>query len=452
MLSLLPVWHITERAFELWMASRGCTIVYSSIRTFKNDLAKHKPQWLVLVPRVLEKIANGVLEKFQSGSVVVKALSAFFTATSGTAAKYRKIAAGLVVGSTLPSTADILFAKLVVAALSPLNAVGNKLVWSKVQDGFGGQVKTVISGGSALSQSLETFYETAGIPILVGYGLTECSPLLSYRLSNANLVTAGCAGKPCHDTELRIVHADDVETHFKLPHDTQKQQPPLKSVPIGTPGVVLGRGPQVMQGYYKNSGATSESIDASGWFNTGDLGRINPATGDLILTGRAKDTIVLSNGENIEPVPIEDAIIGEVPFVEQCMLTGQDGRRLLAVVVLKPSSLTTKGYIDEATASSLTKAMDTINDPKCSQSDAEDASRVLNDPKLIPNLRQNSALKSEMLSAMKRATKSFRKWEQVGEVYVTLEPFAMVNGLLTQSYKVKRPAVLERYQSELPAE
>ena len=81
MLALLPVWHITERTFELWMISRGCFVVYSSIRTFKPDLAKHRPQWLVLVPRVLEKVAMGVQDKFSSGSVAVKALSKLFTTT-----------------------------------------------------------------------------------------------------------------------------------------------------------------------------------------------------------------------------------------------------------------------------------------------------------------------------------------------------------------------------------
>jgi long-chain acyl-CoA synthetase len=104
----------------------------------------------------------------------------------------------------------------------------------------------------------------------------------------------------------------------------------------------------VTKGYCKNPQATAKSIDANGWFDTGDLGRINPATGDLILTGRAKDTIVLSNGENVEPQPIEDAILGELPnLVEQVMLTGQDGRRLIAIAVLKPSELVNSGYLDK---------------------------------------------------------------------------------------------------------
>jgi long-chain acyl-CoA synthetase len=149
MVSILPVWHITERAFEIWMASHGCSVVYSSIRTFKNDLAKHRPHWMVLVPRVLEKTATGIQDKFAKGSAVVKLLSKVFTSVSQASAKHRKIVAGLVVADEPPSALLKLRSKVILKALAPLNAVGNKLVWSKIQNGFGGRVKTIISGGSA---------------------------------------------------------------------------------------------------------------------------------------------------------------------------------------------------------------------------------------------------------------------------------------------------------------
>ena len=438
MVSLLPVWHITERSFELWIASRGCSVVYSSIRTFKNDLAKHRPQWMVLVPRVLEKVAMGVQDKFASGSLPVRVLSSFFTKVGNVSNKYKKIAHGLVVGEEKPGTLARLASKLVVVAVSPLNAVGNKLVWSKVQDGFGGRLKLIISGGSALAGGLEAFYETAGLPICVGYGLTECSPLLTFRRSDANLITAGCAGMPCTDTEVRIVDPDS---------KASAEKGPRRSLPDGEAGVILGRGPQVTKGYYKNDEATRKAIDEFGWFDTGDLGRINPATGDLILTGRAKDTIVLSNGENIEPTPIEDAILGLSPLVDQIMVAGQDGRRLVAVAVLNPSEIGISGYLDESTAKKLQEANEKVNDPKCTDKDCKDYNLILNDA--ADKLRKNAELKTKLMADMKAATKSFRPWEQVGDVYMTLEPFAMANGLLTQSYKVKRASVQERYQDVL---
>lgn len=437
MVSLLPVWHITERSFELWMASRGCSVVYSSIRTFKNDLAKHKPQWMVLVPRVLEKVASGVQDKFSSGSVVVRALSKFFTNIGNLVGKHRKIAAGLVVADEAPGFLEKLASKFILALLTPLNAVGKKLVWSKVQDGFGGRLKVIISGGSALAGSLEQFYETAGFTVCVGYGLTECSPLISYRRSDSNLVTAGCVGKPCLDTEFRVVDPESKAI--------DRQRP---SLPIGEVGVVIGRGPQVMKGYYKNPEATAKAVDKFGWFDTGDLGRINPATGDLILTGRAKDTIVLSNGENIEPTPIEDAIMGESSLVEQIMLTGQDGRRLVAIAVLSPNELREAGFLEKSEADALQASNEKVNDPKCSDEDCAIHCNILNEA--AKKLRSNPDLKKALTADVSRATKNFRKWEQVGDVYITLEPFAMVNGLLTQSYKVKRDAVLQRYQDSLP--
>ena len=442
MLSLLPVWHITERAFELWMITRGCRVVYSSIRHFKNDLAKHKPEWLVLVPRVLEKIASGVQDKFDGGSTAVKVLSKFFTNVGQVTNRYRKIAQGLVVDQEAPGPLEILSAKALLLAVDKVNAVGNKLVWSKVQEGFGGNLKTIICGGSALAGSLETFYETAGIQICVAYGLTECSPLISYRRIDENLVVAGCVGKPCTDTEVRVVNTDSI----------QIGKPTPEAVPMGEVGTVLGRGPQVMLGYYKNEEATAQAIDTAGWFNTGDLGRINPVTGDLILTGRAKDTIVLSNGENIEPVPIEDAILSESTLIDQVMLTGQDGRSLVAIAVLNPNALAEQGYMQKEkeedvvhTAKELQGCIDKVNDPKILLSDCEWELNVLRSYSK-EQLRNNMELQNRIRTDMLRATSGFRSWEQVNKVYMTLEPFVMVNGLLTQSYKVKRNVVLDRYK------
>ena len=439
MLSLLPVWHITERTFELYMLSRGCHVVYSGIRWFKNDLAKHQPQWMVLVPRVLEKVAMGVQDKFAKGSAVVKGLVKLFTATSTLKNKHDKIRKGLVVGDDAPSPVDGIISTLIVKALAPLNFVGNKLVWSKVQAGFGGRQRNIISGGSALAGGLESFYENCGIEILVGYGLTECAPLIAHRRADTNLVTAGCVGFPATDTEIRVVDPE-----------AKPEQGERKALPDGLAGVVVGRGPQVMKGYYKNPEATAKAIDKYGWFDTGDLGRINPATGDLILTGRAKDTIVLSNGENIEPQPIEDAIISESDVVEQVMLTGQDGKALLAISVVNPNSLVEAGLMEKAIADGIMKDYDTVNDPKCTEEDCEAACKRL--VEASAELRSKSEVLKKVQADIKAATSTgaFRKWEQVNNVYVTFEPFAMANGLLTQSFKVKRDFVAKRYQDELP--
>ena len=152
----------------------------------------------------------------------------------------------------------------------------------------------------------------------MGYGLTETSPVLTCRRPWAN--RRGSAGRPLPGTELRIV---DPETKATLAW--------------GQRGLVLARGPQVMAGYLRRPEATAAVLDAEGWFDTGDLGCLLP-DGSLQLTGRAKDTIVLSNGENIEPGPLEDWLAAS-PLVEQVMLVGQDRRGLAALLVPRPGAL-----------------------------------------------------------------------------------------------------------------
>jgi len=438
MLSLLPVWHITERTFELWMLSRGCSVVYSTIISFKKDLAKYQPQWMVLVPRVLEKVALGVQGKFAAGSAVSKKLVGVFTATGGMRSYHSKVVDGLVVGDTAPGRLTKLKSKVILTTLAPVNALGDKLVWSKVKDGFGGKIKVIISGGSALAGSLESFYETCGLKISVGYGLTECAPLIAHRRVDQNLVTPGCVGQPCIDTELRVV-----DPEIK-PEDVKGERPAL---PDGTVGVVIARGPQIMKGYYRNPEATAKAIDKFGFFDTGDLGKINPVTGDLILTGRCKDTIVLSNGENIEPSPIEDAILSQTDLIEQVMLIGDDGKSLTAIIVLNPNELLNAGFVDKKMGKALQKQNESVNDPKCSEKDCSDACEALS--QTSETLRADTSLESVLVADVKTATKIFRKWEQVKNIYITLEPFAMSNGQLTQSYKVKRDAVSNRYLNEL---
>lgn len=265
---------------------------------------------------------------------------------------------------------------------------------------------------------------------VVGYGLTECSPLICHRRTDSNLVAGGCVGQPVTDTEIRVV---DVNA------DTEKERQSLES---GNCGLVLARGPQVMAGYYNNKKATQKSIDKWGWFDTGDLGYINPATGDLFITGRAKDTIVLSNGENIEPNPIEDALLG-CKLIDQIVLRGQDEKQLSAIAVLNPRELAVAGFIDEKEGERLQQYADKINEPLCPFDEYKAASEELN--KSIHALRLNKQLQAHLKDESKRLLHNFRKWEQVSEFETLLEPFAMVNGLLTQSYKVKRGSVLEKY-------
>ncbi|KAL7428015.1 hypothetical protein ACHAXM_001094 [Skeletonema potamos] len=435
MVTMLPVWHITERAAELCIFSRGCKLVYSSVKHLKADLAIHKPHWMMLVPRVLEKISLGVQEKFAKKSKLARVMIHFFTMIAAAKNEHLKIAKGQVIGKKKPNLLRRLFARCIATLLTPLDLLGTALVWGKVKQALGGRQKLIVSGGSALSGKIEDFFSNIGVLLIVGYGLTECSPLLCHRRSDRNLIAGGCVGYPLTKTEVRVVDPDAIV------QDVERD--PIEH---GVTGLVLARGPQIMKGYYKNQKATEKAIDKFGWFNTEDLGYINPATGDLFINGRAKDTIVLSNGENIEPQPIEDAILSS-SLVEQVMLSGQDEKRLSAIVVVNPDALAKVGLLDKDRAASVMKDYETVNDPKCTEEDCFEACKRLEEAST--EIRSKELITERVKSDVKKATAAFRKWEQVNNVFITLEPFAMGNGLLTQSYKVKRDAVAKRYENEL---
>ena len=274
-----------------------------------------------------------------------------------------------------------------------------------------------------------------------------------------SLVAGGCVGLPVTSTEIRVV---DVNAKAG---DAERT-----SIEKGQIGLVLAKGPQVMKGYYNNQKARNKSIDKYGWLDTGDLGYINPATNDLFITGRAKDTIVLSNGENVEPSPLEDVLLGCNMIDQVTITTSQDEKQLHAIAVLNPRVLAEKGFIDNETGEMFQPLVDQINDPRCSKANYEKAVEALS--KYQEEIRGNKRLHSFLVDEAKRLLKKFRKWEQIGSFYVLIEPvssisaldfmniilfsshvvcpiiqFAMVNDLLTQSYKVKRGMVIEKYSN-----
>jgi long-chain acyl-CoA synthetase len=282
------------------------------LRSVKGDLKKFKPHYMIAVPRLWESIYEGVQKQFREQPAKKQRLVNFFLSASDTYIKARRIVQGLSLDHINSSAIERLTAKIRETVLFPLHALGERLVYAKVREATGGRIKHVISGGGALPRHIDSFFELVGINILQGYGLTETAPVTNARRPWRNLL--GSSGQPIPGTEVKIV---DPETRVPLP--TLKR------------GLVLLRGPQIMQGYYQNPQATAKAIDSEGWFDSGDLGWVTPQN-DLVLTGRAKDTIVLTNGENIEPQPIEDACLRS-PYVDQIMLVGQDQRSIGALIV-----------------------------------------------------------------------------------------------------------------------
>ncbi len=406
-LSILPTWHSYERSAEYFLLSQGITQIYTNLRSVKKDLKEFKPHYIVAVPRLLESIYEGVQKQFREQPASKQRLINFFLSNSDKYIKAQRTAQGLNLLYLNASPTERLAAGIQAAALSPLHALGEKIVYSKVREATGGRIKQMICGGGALPRHIDDFFEIVGVEVLIGYGLTETSPVTHARRYWQNL--RGSSGKPIPGTETRIV---DPETR--------------KDLPITEKGLVLLRGPQVMQGYYKNPEATAKAIDAEGWFDSGDLGWVTPQN-DLVLTGRAKDTIVLTNGENIEPQPIEDACLRS-PYIDQIMLVGQDQKSLGALIVPNLEAL-------EKWAASQNLQLCIEDDNVTSQT----SQKITLESKIVQDLFRQE------LNREVQNRPGYRPDDRIGPFRFIPEPFSIENGLMTQTLKIKRNVVMEQY-------
>lgn len=408
-LSILPIWHCYERSFEYFIFSFGCTQVYTNIRQVKRDLKDFHPHYMVGVPRLWESIYEGVQKQFRDQPANKQRLINFFLENSQRYIDNRRIVQRLDLENLNPSVAERFWAGLKLPFLALLHQLGDKLVYKQIRAGIGGNIKFVVSGGGSIAMHLENFFEIIGVEILGGYGLTETSPITHVRRPWRNI--KGADGQPIPQTETRIV---DPETR--------------QTLPTGQQGVVLIRGAQVMRGYYKNPQATAKAIDPEGWFDTGDLGLVT-AEDDLVITGRAKDTIVLTNGENIEPQPIEDACLRS-PYIDQIMLVGQDQRSLGALIVPNLEALE-----KWAVAQNLQLQL-----PNQENTASLTTTQVSLDSKQVQDL-----YRQELTREVKNRP-GYRPDDRIGPFRLILEPFSIEQGTMTQTLKIRRPVVMERYR------
>ena len=269
--SVLPPHHTYGSTVMLIAHVMIGSEVYISdgIKYVVRELKSEKPGHLVLVPLYLETFYRRIQAnlKNQGKEKLVKNLMKVSGAT-------RKASFGLV---------DI-----------------RKKVFAQIREAFGGEIKTIITGGAPINQEIITFFEGIGISVLNGYGITECAPIISANRSRN--VVKGSVGNVLDMDEVRILEPNE---------DGE--------------GEICVKGPNVMLGYYKNEEATAEAIDEEGFFKTGDYGKLDK-DGILYITGRKKNLIILSNGKNVYPEEIENELIS-IPGIQDIVVYEGKSRR-----------------------------------------------------------------------------------------------------------------------------
>ncbi len=276
-LSFLPLCHVYERMITYLYQTTGVSLYYAeSIETIKENIVEIKPHVFTAVPRLLEKVYDGIIK----GG----------TEAGGIKASIFKWAVGLTDSFEIGKHPSF------------QRKLADKLVYSKIRQKLGGNIQAIASGGAALQPRLARFYTAIGLPVFEGYGLTETSPVVSVNAAGSG-IRFGTVGKKLHNVEVKI--AED--------------------------GEILTKGPCLMMGYYKREDLTNEVIDSDGWFHTGDIGEIS-ADGFLKITDRKKEMFKTSGGKYIAPQPIENKF-KESKFIEQLMVIGENEKHPSALIV-----------------------------------------------------------------------------------------------------------------------
>lgn len=268
-ISILPMAHMYGMAFEfIFEFCSGCHIYYlnriPSPAIIAQAFTEIKPKVIIAVPLVIEKIIRKrVFPKIQNNKMRL------------------------------------------LLNMPVINKKINQKIKEQVAAAFGGEFYEIIIGGAAFNREVEAFLTRIGLPFTVGYGATECAPIITYADYN-DFVPTSC-GKAVVHMEVKINSSD----------------------PQNVPGEILARGLNVMLGYYKNEEATREALDEEGWYHTGDLGLMDE-NGNVFIKGRSKNMLLGSNGQNIYPEEIEDKLNSMTLVTESVVV--QDGEKLVGLV------------------------------------------------------------------------------------------------------------------------
>jgi len=402
-LSILPVWHSFERAVEYFILDKAAAIAYSKPigKIMLEDMKKVKPQWMASVPRIWEGVRASVYRKVNADGGIKKTLFHFFVGVGEAHAMFLSMFRGLMPQfhpRNRVVDASLSFIPLIL--LTPLKLLGDLLVFKNLKALLGGRFIAGVSGGGALPPYVDRFYQAAGILLLEGYGLTESGPILSVRIQKKPVY--GTIGPILRDVEHRVVGEDGA-----VLRPNQK-------------GVLHVRSPQNMKGYYKRPEETARVLK-DGWLDTGDLA-VFTHKGECKIVGRAKETIVLMGGENIEPTPIEETLV-QSEYIEQAMVVGQDRKFLGALIVPNMDKL------EEAAAARRINYME-----------KED---------LLDNPEMQNLIHDE-IQGLVNAKGGFKAFERIFRFTLIGKKFEVGNEL-THTLKIRRAVVNEMYRKEIAA-
>lgn len=278
----LPMAHVLARAVSLAVAIAGAMQSHwSDTSTLTVELQRTRPNLVLGVPRVFEKVRNAAASNAADGGALKKGAFALAESTAIEWSKALDTPEG-------PSK-----------SLELRRKAFDKLVYSKIKDALGGQVEYCITGGSPMGQDLLHFFRGIGVPVYEGYGLTETAAAVAVDFEDQKI---GTVGRPVGGMEIKA----------------------------NAEGELLMRGNCLFAGYWNNPEATAEAIDGEGWYNSGDLGDIDE-DGYVSITGRKKDLIVTAGGKNVSPGPMED-ILREHPLISQALLVG-DGKPFIGALI-----------------------------------------------------------------------------------------------------------------------
>ena len=365
-LSFLPVCHVFERMILYLYQYCGVEIYFAeSIEQMSENLKEVKPNVMTAVPRLYEKVYDKIIAKGTDLSGIKKAL--FFWAVN-VGLKYEPYGAN-----------GWLYEKKL--------ALARKLIFSKWKEGLGGNLDLMVSGSAALQPRLTRIFAAAGMPIMEGYGLTETSPVVSVNDQRNGGFKIGTVGRIIDNVEVKI--AND--------------------------GEILVKGPNVMQGYYKDPEKTSEVMSGA-YFHTGDIGEICD-DGFLKITDRKKDMFKTSGGKYVVPSLLENQL-KQSRFIEQIMVIGE-GEKMPAALI-QPNYEFIDDWIER-------KGKDVKKD------------------KL--SICSSQIIKDRIQKEVDEANEHFGKWEQIKEFQITNEEWTPESGHLTPTLKMRRKIILEKHKN-----